>query len=246
MRYNLQPVTKETAMLVFGDQFTDDTAEKVEAYRLALVRQRPYWLADYIPSYTTILLHYRHIDFETLQVLVDEQMQAMPELRKSAKAEQKKNAKSVLQIPVCYDETLAPDLVSSAELLGITAQQLIKKHTAPTYHAYALGFMPGFAFLGRLDDDLVLPRLETPRHSVPAGSVAITEQQTTIYPDETPGGWRIIGRTPYRLYDPNEEPPIKIQVGSKVQFIAISLSEYEAMVDDSDSANARNAEQTTG
>lgn len=122
-----------------------------------------------------------------------------------------------IEIPVSYD---GPDLADVARRTGLSVSEVIERHTAVEYEVALLGFVPGFGYLGPLDPRLVLPRRETPRARVPAGSVAIAGAQTGIYPAETPGGWHLIGRTTARMFDPARDPPSLLAVGDRVTFVA--------------------------
>ncbi len=118
-------------------------------------------------------------------------------------------------IPVHYD---GPDLAEVAARTGLTRDEVIRRHAAPTYEVYLLGFAPGFAYLGELDPALVLPRRSSPRPRIPAGSVAIAGAQTAVYPLETPGGWNLIGRTATVMFDPRRTPPVLLAPGDRVRF----------------------------
>lgn len=223
------PVTPTSLMVSFGEVFTDSNAQKVERFLSALTASSQFWLVDYIPSYTTVLIHYRDGMTTQVQSAIDQLLATIVADDQKGGAENAiagQQGKTVV-IPVCYDSALAFDLLETADELGLSAAALVEKHTAMTYRCYALGFLPGFAFLGRLPDDLVVPRLARPRERLPAGSVAIAEQQTTVYPSETPGGWRIIGRTPMPMFFPDRNPPIRIEVGDTVRFSAISRAEFD-------------------
>jgi KipI family sensor histidine kinase inhibitor len=121
------------------------------------------------------------------------------------------------RIPVVYD---GPDLEAVAEALRLTAPQVIEIHLRPIYRAFLVGFVPGWAYLGPLPDQLVLPRRAVPRTHVPAGSVAIAGHQTGIYPLDTPGGWHLIGRSPVKLFLPDRDPPSLFRAGDRVKFFA--------------------------
>jgi len=138
-------------------------------------------------------------------------------------------ARSVV-IPVCYNLSLAPDLPLLAEHCGMSIEEVVDLHTGATYRVFFLGFKPGFAYLGSLDARLHMPRKASPRAQVPAGAVAIGGEQTGIYPQASPGGWQIIGRTPRRLFDVGTDPPCMLQAGDRVNFRAISLQEFLAQV----------------
>ena len=122
-------------------------------------------------------------------------------------------------IPVRYGGEDGPDLEDVARLVGLSPDDVVRRHAAATYEVRFLGFTPGFAYLGPLDPSLVCPRLERPRRAVPAGSVGIAADQTAVYPSSTPGGWRLIGRTDTRLFDPGREPMSLLAIGDTVRFV---------------------------
>jgi inhibitor of KinA len=121
----------------------------------------------------------------------------------------------LVEIPTTYD---GPDLAETAERSHLSVEQLIALHAEREYTAYFLGFLPGTAYCGRLDPRIVAPRLERPRERVPAGSVAIADGQTTVYPLASPGGWRLIGRTAVRVFDPDSDEPFRIHAWDRVRF----------------------------
>ena len=122
------------------------------------------------------------------------------------------------RIPVVYD---GPDLVAVAAKLGLSPEQVIEHHGRPIYRAFLIGFVPGWAYLGPLPDELVLPRRSVPRTQVPAGSVAIAGHQTGVYPLVSPGGWHLIGRTSVRLFLPDSDPPSLFRAGDRVKFFPV-------------------------
>jgi KipI family sensor histidine kinase inhibitor len=127
----------------------------------------------------------------------------------------------VVEIPVRYGHNAGPDLADVAAHCGLTPDEVVQRHTAAEYVVYFVGFQPGFAYLGGLDDVLHTPRRAEPRLAVPAGSVGIGGAQTGIYPLATPGGWQLIGRTELPLFDPHAEPPTLLAPGDRVRFVAI-------------------------
>ena len=129
-------------------------------------------------------------------------------------------------IPVCYGGDFGPDLQEVAFLRGISAEEVIRLHTSAAYTVYFLGFVPGFAYLGGLPEKLATARLSTPRKQVPAGSVAIGGNQTGVYPTATPGGWRLIGKTPLKLFDPASAHSSFFEIGDQVRFIPILAEEF--------------------
>jgi len=134
-----------------------------------------------------------------------------------------------LSIPVCYDNKYAPDLKTFAKSKSLSTEEIISIHSENIYHVYMLGFLPGFAYLGKCDKSIKANRLSSPRLKVPAGSVGLAGLQTAIYPCESPGGWQLIGRTPIRIFDEAAENPFLFQEGDKVRFRQISEEEYKGL-----------------
>ena len=134
----------------------------------------------------------------------------------------------LIEIPVCYEKIFAPDLSLVAENAKMTTAEVLRLHSAPEYRVHAIGFTPGFAYLSGLSPKLTTPRRDIPRQEVPAGSVAIGGEQTGVYPQTSPGGWNIIGRSPLRFFDPHSAPPSLLQAGDHVRFRAISLAQFHA------------------
>jgi len=134
-----------------------------------------------------------------------------------------------LTIPVCYEEEYAPDISSFAQSKSLSTAEVITAHSAQTYHVYMLGFLPGFAYMGKVDDSLKAKRHPTPKLKIPAGSIGLAGLQTAIYPHESPGGWQLIGRTPVKVFDERRGNPFLFQVGNKVNFRQISSDEFKAI-----------------
>lgn len=136
---------------------------------------------------------------------------------------------AIIRIPVCYDESVAPDLRAMSESKQLGIWEIIALHTARVYRVYTIGFLPGFSYMATVDDKLITPRKPRPV-PVAAGSVGIAGAQTGIYPLDSPGGWHIIGRTPIKQFDPATKELVKLKVGDHVQFYGISKEEYENVV----------------
>ncbi len=135
----------------------------------------------------------------------------------------------IVKIPVCYGGEYGPDIATVAEHAGMTEDEVVRVHSGHDYLIDMLGFLPGFAYLGGLDERLHTPRLATPRTRLEAGSVGIGGAQTGVYPLPSPGGWQIIGRTPVRPYDPDRAKPILYEAGEYLRFEPISPAEYQAI-----------------
>jgi inhibitor of KinA len=129
-------------------------------------------------------------------------------------------------VPVCYDPSLAPDLIEATQLTGCTIEEIIVLHTREIYTVYMLGFLPGFAYMASVNKKIQMPRKANPRKLVAAGSVGIAGEQTGIYPLEAPGGWQLIGQTPLKIFDITKEKPCLFKPGNKVKFEAISLEQF--------------------
>lgn len=136
----------------------------------------------------------------------------------------------VYHVPVCYGGKYGEDLKAVSSHTGLSVNEVIKRHTGTDYLIYMMGFLPGFAYLGGLDEQLITPRLETPRKEIPAGSVGIGGEQTGIYPMVSPGGWRLIGRTPIKPYDINRENTVLYRTGDYIRFYSIDENEYNKIL----------------
>lgn len=132
----------------------------------------------------------------------------------------------IVRIPVCYGGAHGPDLEAVAAHAGLPPAQVVSLHAAPVYRVYMLGFLPGFPYLGGLDRRIACPRLDSPRTRIPPGSVGIGGEQTGIYPVESPGGWRLLGRTPLRLFDPAARRPFLLGAGDGIRFVPVDESAF--------------------
>ncbi|WP_251978778.1 5-oxoprolinase subunit B family protein [Salinicola avicenniae] len=173
-------------------------------------------LVDLVPSYTTLLVHYdiARLDQAEAKRRIHTALEGLAPASTQTGREHR--------IPVWYDESVGPELATIAERLGVDQDEIIRRHTARDYCAFALGFTPGYAFMGMIEEALATPRLKTPRQKVAAGSVGIAERQTAIYSMRSPGGWNILGRTAVKLFDRGREEISLFRPGDRVRFEAVS------------------------
>jgi inhibitor of KinA len=176
------------------------------------------------PAYASVL-----VDFDPLQFPHKKMTALLKQLAERESGGPASPARRV-EIPVCYDPQLGPDLGTVAKHCRITPNEVIRIHSSAEYTVSFLGFSPGFGYLAGLPAQLSVPRLATPQKLVPAGSVGIAGTQTGVYPVNSPGGWRIIGRTPLRMFDPEIEPPTLLQHGDEVRFVPIGFKEFESQL----------------
>lgn len=176
------------------------------------------------PAYCSVL-----IKFDAVQLRHEELQQVLRRYVERVEKVALPEARLV-EIPVCYGGEYGPDLSDVAEMHGLKSERVIELHAATTYVVYFLGFAPGFAYLGEVPEALATPRLATPRRSVPAGSVGIAGSQTGVYPITTPGGWRLLGRTPLAMFRPDREAMSLLAIGDRVRFVAISEEKFSSLV----------------
>lgn len=207
----------DTALLVeWGDAI--DVALNARVHTLA------HWLAAHpaagfresVPGYASLVVHFdlaAPVTWDARRAWLEQGL---------AHAESAQAAESrLIEIPTRYGGEFGPDLAFVAEHNGLTESQVVEFHTGTEYQVYMLGFAPGFAYLGPLPAEIAVPRLDTPRARVPAGSVGLAGRQTGVYPAATPGGWRLVGRTGLRLFDPSAAPPTLLRAGDRVRFVRV-------------------------
>jgi len=207
-------------LLEFGEEISSETNEKVRRMALAIQAEAIKGIIETVPTYRSLLIIY-----DPLILSIDDLKKRLEKLEHGLRQTPFSEPK-LTRIPVVYGDPYGPDLDFVAQYHRISHNEVIQLHCSKPYFIYMIGFMPGYPYMGELPDALITPRLKTPRLSVPAGSVAIAQKQTGIYPMESPGGWQIIGRTPIKIFDPKKEPPALLQMGDLVQFYPISEKEF--------------------
>ena len=189
-------------------------ADAVQAARIVGVR-------DVVPTYRSLAVYFDPLrtDHEALIACLEREA-GRPSGPASA-------PRTPVRIPVCYGGDLGPDLAGVASFAGMPESDVVRVHAGATYRVFMLGFVPGFAYLGIVDDRIAMPRHATPRVRVPLGSVGIAGAQTGVYSADTPGGWQLIGRTPLKPFDPSRDDPFLMRAGDAVQFYPIDRAEYD-------------------
>jgi KipI family sensor histidine kinase inhibitor len=192
----------------------------VEGARIALQDD----LIDLVPSYASLLVIYDGL--RTDHFSVSRRLHALqPAIAEAIAAEGGRE----IVLPVYYSAESGADLERLARESGLSIEEVIALHSAAEYTVYAIGFAPGFAYLGHVDPRIAAPRLATPRKRVPRGAVAIADRQTAVYPAVSPGGWNLIGTCPQRLFDPEQTPPMPVAVGDRVRFEPIDRQRFLAL-----------------
>ena len=216
-------------ILYFGDTTAPEISAKVQQASIKLTEVLGDVIIDQVTSYASLLLIFNALQIDQLAVrrIINETLGT----NKLADANENstQSTSNLVELPVYYSEESGPELSLISQNSGLSIDEIIALHQSLTYRVYAIGFAPGFAFLGQVDERISSPRLCTPRLKVPRGAVGIADRQTAIYPDVSPGGWNLIGLCPTRMFDPDSKPHMPVSVGDEVRFKAIDKSEFEAL-----------------
>jgi inhibitor of KinA len=199
------------ARIVFGSAISGELSARIRSFYFRLRSLQLEGIVDIIPSFTTCL-----VVFDPSKVSYETLVRSFPA---DVGVEEGPQGAAAHEIPVQYGGEFGPDLEFVCSYCGLTSEDVIEIHTSAVYTVFAVGFMPGFPYLGPLDRRLFAPRLETPRLVVPEGSVGIAQLQTGIYPFDSPGGWRIIGKTDTKLFDYRTRPYSLLKIGDQVKFV---------------------------
>ena len=223
----LKVAGEQAFILYFAEQTSAQVAAQIQAATQALVELVGHSLIDLVPSYASLLIVFddNQLEFyQARQLVLDRIRQAALQTEES-----ESQAGNQIILPVYYDVESGPDLDDLARAKALTTDEIIRLHHEQEYRVYAIGFAPGFAYLGELDERLAAPRLSTPRKAVPKGAVAIADRQTAVYPSVSPGGWNLIGRCPVPMFDVAKTPSMPMTTGDRIKFEPISKAEFIAM-----------------
>lgn len=227
--YHIYALGERAAVIDLGNNISEALNNKVLAMHSYLQLFPFRGLKDMVPAYSSLMVVYDPLVVNKLGLWVtafDFVKQQLEEVWESTDAGLEDVPCKNISIPVCYDAGFGYDLKLVAAAKGMSVEELIELHCSVEYRVYMLGFLPGFAYMGRVPERLVMPRRSAPRETVEAGSVGIAGWQTGIYPLNSPGGWQILGRTPVKLFNATADPPVIVSAGDTVRFYSISLEEY--------------------
>ncbi len=211
---------QDALIVYFAEQASAEVSAQIQRAVVKINSQMADIVIDLVPSYASLLVIY-DIDqcdhFETRRQL----REALRDLDTTEAV-----GGELVTLPVYYSLESGPDLEIIAKRGEISVDDVIEIHSQGEYRVYAIGFAPGFAYLGEVDERIAAPRLSTPRQKVPRGAVAIADRQTAVYPAQSPGGWNLIGLCPTRMFDPEQVPSMPVQVGDRIRFEAIERDEF--------------------
>lgn len=209
------PLGDSCAAVQFAQTIDETVNARCTALAASIAQSRIPGVRDIVPTYNAVTVHFDPLQTDTSTLI------AALESGLRADAIAPGPAAPTIEIPIEYGGEHGPDLASVAEFARCSEADVVRLHTSTVYRVYMLGFLPGFAYMGPVDARIAMPRLETPRLRVAAGSVGIAGVQTGIYPFDSPGGWRIVGRTPSRPFDLSRAEPFLLKAGDAVKFIAV-------------------------
>lgn len=215
----IEAISSNSVLISFENKISKDTSLKVASFYKQLKALNNKAFIDFIPSYSTILLTYDIFSF-SFKELKSYLLQNI-----SVENIEDKSSK-IVEIDVYYGVEVALDLEQMSLDTKLSINEIIELHSNKLYDVYAIGFLPGFAYLASVNEKIARPRLKTPRKQIPKNSVAIADKQTAIYPQSSPGGWNIIGRTAKELFDKSLDSLCPLEVGDKVKFNSISKEEF--------------------
>ena len=233
MDMKFMPAGDEALVVEFGRIIDDGINRQVHALAEYVRNEKIYGVRELLPTFRSLMIFYdneiisygklirriKHFKNDGTDALIEE--------------------KKILCVPCCYGGDKGPDLDYMSIKTGISSEEIISIHSAVDYKIYMLGFLPGFTYLGGLDARIHMPRLETPRTSIPAGSVGIGGNQTGVYPVESPGGWWLIGQTPLEFYNPARKKPVLCNAGEYIRFVRINETDYELIKRDVENGKYR-------
>ncbi len=216
----ISPLGDRGILIKFDDKISEEVLQQVLFYKEAVENSEFKQKVEVTNAYSSLLISYMF----TIEDVYDEVLR-LEQLVAEANIPKNRNYK-IFHLPVCYDKEFGLDLELISQQKNLSIDEIIQLHTSPLYRIYFIGFLPGFLYLGGLDEKLKISRKKSPRKSVEKGSVGIGENQTGIYPKNSPGGWQILGKCPVDLFDENVKPPSPFSAGDKIKFESVSKDEF--------------------
>ncbi len=220
MKFKYKPAGDSAILMDCGNGMNEETNKRLVHLADLIETKEKEGFGEVIIGYQSVLVQY-----DPLRLTYNQAVDKLTSLEKEADTGSCQERRLV-EIPVLYGGEHGPDLERVAQHNGLSIEEVITIHSQSRYLVYFLGFTPGYPFMGGMPKEIATPRLESPRFSIPPGSVAIAKEQTGIYPVPSPGGWNLIGNTPLRLYSPEENNPFLLNAGDRVIFKAIQIEEY--------------------
>lgn len=217
----LRVASVDSLIIYFGDMISSEVAKEVRKVFYSLKEARVEGVTELIPSYTSLMVSYDFMQFSYTQISkkIEEAIESSQEFYKETESR-------FIKLSVYYGEEVGLDLENMAKNRGMSTEEIVEIHSSQEFFVYAIGFAPGFPYMGEVDERIATPRLANPRGKVPKGSVGIADRQTAVYPRQSPGGWNIIGRTPTEMFDTSYPGFSYFKVGDKVKFVPISKDEF--------------------
>ncbi|MFA7438771.1 5-oxoprolinase subunit PxpB [Castellaniella sp.] len=225
--WTIAPAGDCCLIITFGQRVDVHINERVHGAAQRLLQAAVPGVRDIVPAFTTVSVHYQPECFAQDGLPYDHLCRQIEALLDIEDSRGSGLTVRTVDMPVCYGGDFGPDLPEVARLCGLTPEQVVERHLASPHRVYMLGFLPGLPYIGGLDPQLRVPRRSKPRIRVPAGSVAIANDQTCIYPLESPGGWHLIGRTPLALFDVRRAEPCTLQPGDRVRFVPVAPADLK-------------------
>jgi inhibitor of KinA len=229
----ITPLGDHGITITYGTTIDRTTNESVLSLFNYFHKQNFHFIKDIIPAYASLSIIYDLLKVK--EVSCDSPYTYMRSVIEQAMIEKRPietETFQTLHIPICYDVSFGTDLVSMSQQTDLSIEEIVEIHVSKTYRVYMIGFLPGFAYMGDVSELIATPRKNVPAPNISAGSVGIADSQTGIYPFNSPGGWNIIGRTPEPLFYPDLENPCLFKPGDNVQFIPITLDEFNDLKKD--------------
>jgi len=225
--YTIFPLGDSALTVDFGNIIDEETNKKVlHLFHQLRERQIPY-VTDLVPAYSSLTVYYDlQLIYNSSRTAFETFAEAIENLAEE-KSKPNHQASKRIDVPVCYESKYALDIYEIASKKNLSPEEVIAIHTSKTYRVYMLGFLPGFAYMGEVEEQIAIPRKTEPRINVDPGSVGIAGKQTGIYPLASPGGWQIIGRTPVQLFKKDDAQPVLFEPGDEVQFYSITEDEFK-------------------